>query len=269
MKAYLEQVLHQPVEEQAYEEQHRLPLSYRNAFDLRRLKIQGQAFLLAAPLEDMSLTELRKMRLPLERFTGIPCGFYLKKVTWYASAKMVEEGIPFVWEDHQVYLPFLGMLLKNTPQQGPKHCAQIAFLTQKLLLQALYENWQNVSAVEAATRLGVSRMSITRCYDEIEALGLPFLKTQQRSRRFYAMAEKQAMWETMRSCLRNPVIRRFRLEKQPEADMVLSGTTALGTYSLLGEDEYPTYAVKKEQIAALGIKKLREVPAEEEPACMV
>lgn len=269
MKEYLEQVLHQNIDEKKYEDIGKLPLGCRNAFELSILKMGLQEFLLAAPTENMSLTELRKMRLQLERYTGYRCAFYLKKVNWYAAPKMVEEGIPFVWENHQVYLPFAGMLLQENAVRTPKNCAVISFLTQKLLLKALYENWKDVSAVQAAELLDVSRMSVIRCYDEIEAVGLPFLKTKKRSRRFYAMDDIKAMWDTMLPFMRNPVIRVFKPERKPEFDMILSGTSALAKYSMLGEDSCITYALKKNQIGESGIKEIREVPQNEEPACYV
>ena len=252
MKEYLERVMHQSVDERPFDAPEKLPLGCRNAFELNIVKLGQREFLLAAPVEDMNLTELRKSRIQMERYTGYPCAFYLKKVNWYAAPKMVEEGIPFVWENRQVYLPFLGMLLQENGKKPPKQCVVISFLTQKLLLKALYENWQNVMAVQAADLLGVSRMSITRCYDEIEALGLPFLKTQRRSRRFHAMADKKEMWEVMRSFLRDPIIRTFRFERKPDAEMILGGTSALAKYSILGVDSCVTYAVRKNQIKALG-----------------
>ena len=60
-------------------------------------------------------------------------------------------------------------------------------------MKALYEGWQDVSAVQAAEKLEVSRMSITRCYDEIEALGMSFIKMNGRSRRYvtYAVEKNQ------------------------------------------------------------------------------
>lgn len=158
---------------------------------------------------------------------------------------MVEEGIPFIWENHQIYLPFMGLLLQRNEHRKPKRCSIISFLTQKLLLKALYEGWQDVSAVQAAEKLEVSRMSITRCYDEIEALGMSFIKMNGRSRRFFASVDKKAMWEDMRPFLRNPIIREFRLEKKPDAEMILGGISALAEYSMLSEERYVTYAVEK------------------------
>lgn len=269
MREYLEQILHQSIQEYPYESLEKLPLGCRNAFALSIVKIQKQEILIAAPIETMNLTELRKMRIQLERYTGFQCVFYLKKTNWYSVPKMVEEGIPFIWENHQIYLPFMGLLLQRNEHRKPKRCSIISFLTQKLLLKALYEGWQDVSAVQAAEKLEVSRMSITRCYDEIEALGMSFIKMNGRSRRFFASVDKKAMWEDMRPFLRNPIIREFRLEKKPDAEMILGGISALAEYSMLSEERYVTYAVEKNQISELGLKSIHEVPNNEEPACIV
>ncbi len=156
--------------------------------------------------------------------------FLLKKPNWYLVPKMVEKGIPFIWENHQIYLPFMVLLLQRNEHRKPKSCSFISFLTLKLLLKALYEGWQDVSAVQAAEKLEVSRMSITRCYDEIEASGMSFIKMNGRSRRFFASVDKKAMWEDMHTFLRNPIIREFRPERKPDAEMILGGYITILEY---------------------------------------
>ena len=79
MREYLEQILHQSIQEHPYESLEKLPLGCRNAFALSIVEIQKQEILIAAPIETMNLTELRKMRIQLERYTGFQCVFYLKK----------------------------------------------------------------------------------------------------------------------------------------------------------------------------------------------
>lgn len=88
---------------------------------------------------------------------------------------MVEEGIPFIWEIIRYTFLLWGYFCKEMNTEN-RSVVLSFILTQKLLLKALYEGWQDVSAVQAAEKLEVSRMSITRCYDEIEALGMSFIK---------------------------------------------------------------------------------------------
>ena len=81
-------------------------------------------------------------------------------------------------------MPFLGVALSREDERIIKPCERISFLTQKLLLTSIYEKWEDVSVTKAAERLSVAKISVTRCYDEIEALGLPYIKKKSRSRLF-------------------------------------------------------------------------------------
>ena len=75
MKEYLERVMHQSVDERPFDAPEKLPLGCRNAFELNIVELGQREFLLAAPVEDMNLTELRKSRIQMERYTGYPCAF--------------------------------------------------------------------------------------------------------------------------------------------------------------------------------------------------
>lgn len=87
MREYLEQIMHQSITERPYDSVEKLPLGCRNAFELTIIEIQNQEILLATPVDTMNLTELRKMRIQLERYTGYRCVFYLKKANWYSIPK--------------------------------------------------------------------------------------------------------------------------------------------------------------------------------------
>lgn len=269
MKGYLETVLHQKVSLEEYTDLSKIPLVYRRSFLFSIAHVQEQVFLLAVPLEDRNLSELRKCHKVFTRLTGYCVALGLKKLTSYARDCMLKEGIPFVLEGKMLYLPFLGVSLNTNQTREVEPCLEVSFLTQKLLLKALYESWQDVTVTQAAELLQVSKMSITRCFDEIQALELPYLNTQTRARKLSSSENKQEMWKELRPYLRNPVLKTFRLRETIEEALPVSGITALSEYSLLGEDGYPTYAVTKAQIRALGIAQRKQVPREEVPACMV
>lgn len=269
MKEYLEQTLHQNIQLYDYVDLKKLPLADRKAFRFYIMNINGQECLLASPDEEQHLSNLRKQQKRLERYTGYLCAFYLKKLNYYAKDKMVEEGIPFVWENHQVYLPFLGLLLNQNDGRMLKPCMQISFLTQKLLLKALYENWQGITVTKAAELLGVSKMSITRCYDEIEVLEMPFLQTKSRSRKFYSQTDKKEMWKLLEPYMRNPLIKTFYLKEKIEDGLIFSGMSALAEYSMIEDNAYLTYGIEKKQLKSLQMGKRKEVLEADEAGCVI
>lgn len=114
-----------------------------------------------------------------------------------------------------MFLPFLGMLLidKEDRELAPVHV--ISFLTQKLLLCALYERWENMNVTKIAERMGVTKMSISRCFDEMEYLDLDIdiLDTTRKYRKVTVADEPKALWEKIAPVLRNPVITKYELEE--------------------------------------------------------
>lgn len=57
---------------------------------------------------------------------------FFDSTSFYIKEKLLEEGIPFVLKDKQVYLPFIGYLLSNENERKISPVHLISFLTQKL-----------------------------------------------------------------------------------------------------------------------------------------
>lgn len=269
MKEYIEAILHQNIQLIPYEEQYKLPLAYRNAYHLNRMIINGQEALLAAPVEKIPLATLRKQYRQMAVYTGLPCVLYLKETNYYGRDAMLEEGIPFVWEGHQIYLPYIGALLEDQKRPALRSCNQISYLIQKLLLMALYEGWQRITVTKAAEKLGVSKMSITRCFDELEAMDIPYLMVRSRARSISADADKKAMWEKIKPILRNPIITTYALKEKPDIQLPIAGTMALAHYSMLDESNRPTYAITKKKLSEIDLSAGRQTPAGEIPGCTI
>ena len=269
MKEYIERILHQDVDIVPYEDIQKLPLAYRSAYDINLMTISGQEALLISPVEKIPLVTMRKQQHQMEIYTGLPCVLYLKDMNYYSRDAMVKEGIPFVWEGHQIYLPFIGTLLNDSPQRTVMTCVQISFLTQKLLLTALYQGWKRVTVTKAAEILGVSKMSVTRCFDELEAKDIPYLMIRNRARSITADNNKRTMWEAIHPVLRNPVITSYALKEKPDRELPLAGMTALAHYSMLDEEEYPILAVTKRELSYLDLSERNITPAGELPGCMI
>jgi hypothetical protein len=269
MKDFIEKTLHQKIELTGYDKKARLPLIIQANYDLYDMEISGKHCLLARPKEDTGLTVLRKQWQHLEQITGLYCVLYLTKMNYYSKDKMLDEGIPFVWEGHQVYMPFLGIMLDHTDVRPVTTCNRISFLTQKLLLTAFYNNWENVTITKAAESLNVSKMSMTRCFDEIESLQISLLEKKRRIRSITCKGNKKAIWKMVKPFMRNPIIAEFHLTEDISGKLPKSGISALTEFSMLGDNIYPTYAITKTQMKAYKIREIRQIPTGEVPGCVV
>lgn len=269
MKEYIEKILCQKVQISPYKNIEGLPLIFKNSYVLNQMLVGIQAVLLAAPIEKMPLVTLRKQYHQLSSYTGVPCALYMKEMNYYTRDVFLKEGIPFVWEGHQIYLPFIGVLLDDYQRQPIRTCMQISYLTQKMLLTALYQNWQSITVTQASKILEVSKMSITRCFDELEALDVQYLSVNNRSRKISIDKDKKAMWKNIRPILRNPVIQSYALKQIPDMALPLSGQMALSHYSILDEEDYPVYAITKKDLKNIDLSNDNLVFAGETPRCVV
>ena len=269
MKEFIEKTLHQEIELIPLECIDSFPLVLRANYDYYTMKIERQDCILAALKDEINLSTIRKQYRRILQITGKHCVLYLKKLTYYSRDKMLEEGIPFIWEEHQIYMPFLGLLLQKNETRKVKPCFKISFLTQKLLLTAIYGEWNDVSVTEAAERLAVSKMSITRAFDEIESLDIPVLKKTGRSRRCVRIGNKKETWEIIEVFLRSPLLKEYHLENQFPEKLMKSGISALAEMSMLGDNPYPTYCITKYDTIKNRIAGEQEVPRGEMPGCII
>ena len=259
MKEFLEKSLRQNVimteNKKVYK---KLPLAYRGRYNIFTVEMNGVLWMAIHPRENVGLVMLRRDRAGVEKMTGLNCAIFLDRTTFYIKEKLMEEGIPFVIDGKQVFLPFIGYLLskENERELPPVHL--ISFLTQKMLLIAIYERWNEVRVSGAAKRLEVSTKSASRCFDELEYLNVNVLGMKGKSRVINIPDEREQLWQQIESVLRNPVIRRFILRKDMKLEKK-AGISALCEYSLLSDNAYPTYAVTKKELKASGVKEEKQV----------
>ena len=269
MKEFLEKTLRQNVIMTENKEVYKkLPLAYRGRYDIFTVETNGVLWMAIHPKDDIGLVVLRRDRAVVEKITGLNCAVFLDRTTFYIKEKMIEEGIPFVIDRKQVFLPFIGYLLskENERELAPVHL--ISFLTQKMLLMAIYERWNEVKVSGAAKRMGVSTKSASRCFDELEYLNIAVLGMKGKSRVINIPNDRKQLWQQIERMLRNPVIRRFILRKDMKLEKK-AGISALCEYSLLSDNAYLTYAVTKKELKASGVTEEKQVSELEEIGCAV
>ncbi|MBQ2923021.1 MAG: hypothetical protein IJE60_08050 [Tyzzerella sp.] len=225
-------------------------------------------WIIAKPKKELRLNALRYDRSQIEKTAGLNCALYFNKLNYYTKETMLNEGIPFILEGKQVFLPFLGMLLSEKDDRRLVPVHTISFLTQKLILCALYEKWNDMNATKIAEKLGVTKMSVSRCLDEIEYLDIKILDKSGKTRKVSVSEEIRVLWEEIKPVLRNPVIARFQLAEDIRLDKK-AGISVLCEFSMLSDNVYPTYAVTKGDLKETNIKKIRQISIGEEIGCEV
>lgn len=269
VKEYLERVLRQSVSIKENISIHsKLPLAFRGRYTVYEVKTNGMPWIAIQPRSDAGLVMLRKDRAKVQSVSGLNCAVFLETTSFYIKEKLIEEGIPFVLKGKQVYLPFIGYLLSDSGVRDIAPLHIISFLTQKLILTAIYEKWDRITVSKAAEKLCVSKMSVSRCFDEIEYLNVDILDMKGKSRVITIPQDIRTLWDNIKSVMRNPVIKRYDLKDDIHLKKK-AGISALCEYSLLEDNKYPTYAVTKKELSETAIAKMRRVSRGEEIGCTV
>ena len=269
MKEFLEKSLQQNVIMTENKELYKkLPLVYRGRYEIFIIEMNGVLWMAIQPKDDVGLILLRRDRAYVEKIAGLNCAIFLERTTFYIKEKLMEEGIPFVIDGKQVFLPFIGYLLSKSNEREVPPVHLISFLTQKMLLMAIYEQWIEMKVSDTAKRLGVSIKSASRCFDELEYLNIGVLGMKGKSRVINIPGNRKQLWQQIARGLRNPVIRRFILRKDMKLEKK-AGISALCEYSLLSDNTYPTYAVTKKELKASGVKAEKQASELEEIGCVV
>ena len=256
MKEFLEKTLRQNVIMTENKEVYKkLPLAYRGRYDIFTVETNGILWMAIHPKDNVGLVILRRDRAGVEKMTGLNCAIFLDRTTFYIKEK-------------QVFLPFIGYLLSKENERELAPVYLISFLTQKMLLMAIYERWNEVKVSDAAKRIGVSTKSASRCFDELEYLNIDVLGMKGKSRVINIPNDRKQVWQQIENVLRNPVIRRFVLRKDMKLEKK-AGISALCEYSLLSDNVYPTYAVTKKELKDSAVKVEKQVSELEEIGCVV
>lgn len=245
-----------------------LPLLFKGQYTGYKVETNGVSWAAIEPKGVIGLPQLRKNRAQVESNSGLNCALFLQNSNFYAKEKMQEEGIPFVIKGKEVYLPFLGILLLGKEQRELKPVHRISYLTQKILLDGLYEAYEKATVTYIAERMHVSKMAVSKAFDEIEYMGIDVMDIKGKSRAVTMNGEKKASWNQIRPFMRNPIIQRINLKDDIKLHEK-AGISALSEYSMLSDNPYPTYAVLKKDLREKGILSNKEAVRGEVVGCVV
>ena len=88
----------------------------------------------------------------------------------------------------------------------------------------------------------------------MEYMDIGTIEIRNRRRTITIRKGDKEAWERFRPLMRNPVIKVFELKEDVKLP-VKAGISALSEYSMLADNNYPTYAIEKKGIASSGIKR--------------
>lgn len=216
-----------------------LPIFLRNMYVFFEVRILGMPCLVMATkdITEQTPATIRKHMLQVRKKWQDELIYVQQKVTAYNRKRLIQHKIPFVVPLNQMYLPFLGIDLREHFKNIRKTEAKFSPSTQIVVLYYLSQHRQiRLTPKTLANELGYSIMTMTRALDELDGAGLGTIDMEGRERVLRFNQDKKQVWETALGRLRSPVKKRLWVKTFSNKPVgVKAGLSALAHYSNLAE----------------------------------
>ncbi len=169
------------------------------------------------------------------------------KVSSFQRKSLIENDIPFIAGNGQLFLPFLGVYFEKAALNEDVTPEKFTWAAQILFLLFLYEK-NGCSKSEACRRLMVKPMTITRASKQLVDKGL--IKEERRGNEIWmiiAEENRRAFYEKGEKYLINPIHSVIYVPNvRKDRDMPEAGEFSLARRSDFGYPEYVEYAFYKD-----------------------
>lgn len=271
---YLVETLDISAKPAPWAEENTLPFYLRNLYAFSQVSILNTPCLVMVPREEteQAPTVIAKHIRQVAKTGKREVIYASRKISAYNRKRLIEHKVPFIVPGNQMYLPPLGIDLREHFKAIQNARPQWSPSTQAAFLYALiHDQGQGFTPKELAGRLGYASMSMTRAFNELESAELGSVAREGKQRVLRLDRDKKALWEKALGFLQSPVKKGIWLKlASNQRPGVEAGLTALARHSVLAGPANPVFAM------SIGDwKKFRErndvmeLPVAEPDACRI
>ncbi|WP_320128624.1 hypothetical protein [uncultured Sphaerochaeta sp.] len=191
------------------------------------------------------IATIKKHILRIQSIEKLPVVLILDTMTRQRRQYFLDAHIPFVVENKQIYLPFLGVSLQERFDTENVLTMKLQPSAQVLFFYYIYKNENRLYMNDAIKALGFSAMTITRAMRQLVQTGIFFSKKDGVQKVLYATTERRELYHKMKPFLISPVRRKIYVRKEnSNPKMVSAGNTALSVMSMLNPPRLNCYAIE-------------------------
>lgn len=248
---YLNETLGERVTPRPWGGQERLALFLRDryAFLEGRLFETPLLFMVARAPDEETPATVRKHTTKVQEKWEHPVVYVRKHVTTYNRKRLIEHRVPFVVPGKQMYLPMLGIDLRERFGTVKPKVTTFSPSTQAILIHALLHRDEGapLTAAQFGPQLRYAPITMSRAFDELESAELVESSSVGRTRQLCFVAPRHDIWITARSRMRSPVKHLYHVQGDTRSlQGLVAGLSALARRSMLTEPSNPVVAVSRE-----------------------
>lgn len=235
IEPYLKNNIDDQIKIKKWKDAHKIPIFLRSIYNFHTMKILGiDCILLEIIGQAPSIDLIKKHINRIEKITDKQIVLYYKAITRYRKKSLIEENISFVIEDGQMFLPFLGLHLKNKDSYEEKEIKTFTPSAQITYLYFLYKKEMIVNATEFSKIFGWNLMTASRALNELyNAKLLTYVVGGQtgRSKEYRRIADPDYFKKG--SVFLSSPIKKIVYVKKPPKESYIAGLEALSKLSMI------------------------------------
>ena len=252
------------IEYTEWEKQKLLPLYISSNYRFYNALIDGFRFIVIEAIgNDATLPALKKHIKKIYEVDSAPVAVYCSWISSYRRKSFIENGIPFFTEK-QIYLPFLGVLLRDERKEKREKINKLTLAAQQLALLYLYGNESQLFMSKATKILPYTAMTLSRSVNQLEETGLFEISKQGVNKVIKSIYDKVTLFNKLKKYISNPISKKVYIYKsEVNKDMALSGENLLSKITNLNTSKTVTYAILKKNADKLNYEEELLYPDEQ------
>lgn len=241
---FLKKALHIKIRNDDSAQKYSLPNYLLSRYSVRSAYFDKQRVFLLYPKSELDqVSTIKKHIQKLQGFDKIPVVLVLSRITARQRLGMIEGGIPFIVENKQCYLPFLGTVLTERCGVVAEPVEMLSPSAQMLLFYYIYHNQKELFSNAVVEVLGVSAMTVTRAVRQLEQAGLIRTYKSGVMKIITSDFSREELFENAKVYLSSPIKRTVYVPKNTIDDSLLvAGDQALSMMSMLNPPRVGCYA---------------------------
>lgn len=248
MKNQLEQYFGCIVKEKKYTGQLSLPI-FMTMRQIRLVELNGISFALVdiTKESEMTVAAMKKQQKKYEEALQCPVAYEIEIDSLSMRNAMVKNGISFINLPGNIFLPFLGIALQDVYKKNYVKADRMMPATQMVFLELYYMD-EGVSALksEIASKLNLTKTSITRCTAQLEQMGLITQKKSGTEIWVKRNSLRKEYYENAKQYLINPIQKCITVAHEEIKDQAFkAGESALSNKTELNPPSIEELAIYK------------------------
>jgi DNA-binding MarR family transcriptional regulator len=251
LEKYLLETLDLPITAVKWDKARQLPLYLRDMYDFYLIFVLNDSFLLMFDKEKKEQTPaiVRKHLIQIQEKSRHEAVYLRKTVSAYNRKRLIEHKVPFIIPGNQMYLPMLGIDLREHFRKQQEEIIRFSPSTQAVVLYAIYHEEQEIfTPKDMAKHLRYSAMTMTRAFDELQQLDIGEHEVKGRERCILFHDKGKALWDKVLQFMKTPVLKRLHIFPLHNKELgVYAGLDAIARYTMLANPKNRVYAISKNE----------------------